>query len=416
MANSDKVVTLTSCRICQKTDLIEFLDLGETALANSFLSKGDLDKQEDKFPLRVLFCQNCKLSQLGEVVSPKVMFKDYLYFSSGMPVLPQHFKDYAGYVVGEFIENKDDLVVEIGSNDGMLLLAIKEKGVRILGVDPALNIAEIANNRGVETIADFFSENIASTIVNLYGNAKVIIGNNVVAHINDHHDLVKGIQKLLKKDGAFVFEAPYLIDMFENLAFDTIYHEHLSYLSITPLVELFKVYGMEIFDVKIYPVQGNSIRVFVGNIGEYTVLPSVAECLDKEKLLGLDNIKSYHSLAFKILQLKEKIRSTLLGLKKIKKRIAGYGAPAKGNTLLAYFGIGSDILEYATEGLPSKINLYTPGTHIPVVDIEVARKDPPDYYLMLAWNYKDAILLKEQQFLNGGGKFIMPIGEGEIIG
>ncbi len=408
--------TNTHCRMCKNKNLKLFFDLGETALANSFLPKEALDKPEPKYPLRVFFCENCGLSQLVDVVEPEILFKNYVYFSSGMPVLPEHFKNYSEEVVNSFMKSKDDLVVEIGSNDGLLLNAIKNFGARVLGVDPAKNIAKIANERGVETIAEFFNEKLAGEIVKKYGKAKVIIGNNVVAHINDHHDLIRGISNLLEDDGVFIFEVPYLVDMFENYTFDTIYHEHLSYLSVKPLTKLFNQFGMELFDVKIFPMQGNSIRGYAGKIGKHRVLKSIEELLKKEEAMGLNDFSTYLKLANDIAEMKKKVFEILNNLKKQGKKIAAYGAPAKGNTLLNYFGIGPEILDYATEALPSKIGLYTPGTHIPVVNIEEARKNPPDYYLLLAWNYKDAILEKEKDFREGGGKFIVPVGkEIEII-
>lgn len=410
-----KVKKLNKCRICGSQDLRIFLDLGKTALANSFIKKSELSKKEDKFPLAVYFCETCKLSQLTHIVNPEILFRDYVYFSSGMPVLPQHFKDYAKDVVKRFATTKGDLVVEIGSNDGILLLAIKNLGVRVLGIDPAINIAKVANQRGVETLPIFFSQKAASKIRKKYGPAKALIGNNVVAHINDHHDLVKGAKQLLSEDGVFIFEAPYLVDMFKNYTFDTIYHEHLSYLSLRPLVELFKKYNMEIFDAKIFPVQGNSLRVFAGNKGQHKIFPSVKKLLDKEKRLKMDQFTTYIRLAKKVHQMKDQTIKLLAKLRKNGKTIAGYGAPAKGNTLLAFYKIGTNLLDFVTEGLPSKIGLFTPGTHIPVVDIEKARKNPPDYYLLLAWNYKDAILQKEQDFIKRGGKFIMPVGKVGII-
>jgi len=385
-------------------------------LANSFLRKEELGKRELKYPLRVFFCENCGLSQLVDIVKPEILFKNYVYFSSAMPVLPEHFKNYAEEVVNNFVKSKKDLVVEIGSNDGLLLGAIKNLGPRILGVDPAKNIAKIANERGVETIAEFFNEKLAGEIVKKYGKAKVMIGNNVVAHINDHHDLIRGISNLLEDDGVFVFEAPYFVDMIENFTFDTIYHEHLSFLSVKPLMKLLSLFGMEIFDVKKFPVQGNSIRIYSGKIGKHPVLPSVAGFLRKESKMGIHDFSVCEKLVKDVAEMKNKTVDILKDLKKSGKKIAGYGAPAKGNTLLNYYGIGADILDYATEELLSKIGLYTPGTHIPVANIEDARKNPPDYYLLLAWNYKDVILEKEKDFRKRGGKFIVPIGkEIEII-
>jgi len=403
------------CRMCKSERLSQFFDLGETALANSFLSLKELDKSEPKYPLKVFFCEDCNLSQLIHVVEPEVLFRDYVYFSSGMPTLPEHFRKYAEEVVNNFIKSKTDLVVEIGSNDGLLLGAIKNLGTKVLGVDPAKNIAKVANERGVETLPEFFSEKLAGEIAAKYGKAKIMIGNNVVAHIDNHHDLIKGISALLAEDGTFIFEAPYLVDMFENYTFDTIYHEHLSYLSVRPLVKLFNKFGMEIFDVKIFPVQGNSIRCYACKVGKYQVRPSVSELIKKEKKIGLGGLEAHIKLAKDIKEMKNKTLKLLKDLKSQGKKIAAYGAPAKGNTLLNYYGIGADILDYTTEELPSKIGYFTPGTHIPVIHIDEARKNPPDYFLLLAWNYKDAILKKEEELRKCGVKFIMPVGKIEVL-
>ncbi len=405
----------TQCRMCKSERLSQFFDLGETALANSFLRQKDLNKPEPKYPLRVFFCEDCNLSQLIHIVEPEVLFRNYVYFSSGMPALPEHFQNYAKEVINNFVVSKDDLVVEIGSNDGLLLSAIKNLGAKVLGVDPAENIVRVANERGVETLSEFFNEKLAGEIVKKYGRARVIIGNNVVAHIDNHHDLMKGVSTLLAEDGVFIFEAPYFVDMFENFTFDTIYHEHLSYLSVRPLLKLFSQFGMEIFDVKIFPVQGRSIRCYAGKTGKREIQPSVVELIKKEEKMGLDKFSTYLKLTSDVEEMKNKTRVLLKSLKNQGKKISTYGAPAKGNTLLNYYGIGADILDYATEELPSKIGFYTPGTHIPVIHIEEARKNPPDYFLLLAWNYKDAILKKEEALRKAGVKFIMPIGKIEIL-
>lgn len=404
------------CRMCGSRQLTKFLDLGESPLANSFLTTENLqNNKEEKYPLRVFFCEDCNLSQLTDVISPELLFKDYVYFSSGMPVLPAHFRNYALEVKNNFLTSTDQLVVELGSNDGILIGAIKDLGARVLGVDPAENIAKIANTRGIETIPAFFSESLAQEIRQKHGPAQVIIGNNVVAHIDNHHDLMRGVAHLLDDKGVFIIEAPYLVDMFENLTFDTIYHEHLSYLSIHPLQRLLSKFGLEIFDVKVFPMQGVSLRMYADKKNTRPIEYSVQEFLNREDEFGLHKLEKYRELALKVSQLKRKVIATLQDLKSSNKKISAYGAPAKGNTLLNYFGIGHSIIDYATEALPSKIGLYTPGTHIPIIDIEQARKNPPDYYLMLAWNYKDAILAKEKNFREKGGKFIIPVGDVEII-
>lgn len=391
-----------------------FLDLGDQAPANSFLHKEDLEKPEATYPLRVAYCRTCGLSQLLELIDPELLFRDYVYFSNVMPS-STHFRAYAEKVVKQFASHPNDLVVEIGSNDGHLLSVIKEMGPRILGVDPAKNIAAIANKNGVETIPEFFTKAIGQKIHAERGSASLIIANNVVAHTDDHHDMVAGIEVLLAQNGVFVLEAPHLLDMFDNLAFDTVYHEHMSYLSLRPLMRLFDQFGMQVFDVEMTAAQGNSLRLYACRKGMRTAMSSVKEMLDREHATGLDNEDAYHKLAQRVAALKAEVIFLVTDLKKQGKKIAGYGAPAKGNTLLNYFGIGIDILDYATEVLPSKIGLYTPGTHIPVVDINWAHQNPPDYYLMLAWNYKDVILKKEQVFRENGGKFIIPIGAERIV-
>lgn len=410
----EHVTTLTQCRICRSGKLTEFLNLGMQALANSFIAKENIEKPEAMFPLRVMFCHSCNLCQLGEVVDPEVMFRDYVYFSSGMPSSP-HFMAYAFEVVRRFITSPDDLVVEIGSNDGHLLGEIQKKGVKILGIDPARNIAIEASANGIETLPEFFSETLARDIRAKRGAAKVIIGNNVVAHIDNHHDLAAGVSALLSDNGVFMLEAPYLMDMFERLSFDTIYHEHLSYLALRPLQTLFKQYGMEIFDVQIHPVQGNSLRVYAAKQGAYTIQSSVGDLAQKERDRGFDSLSSYQNLARRIEALRTDVCKTVAAFKRDGKKIACYGAPAKGNTLLNYFGLGIDMLSFATEELPSKIGLLTPGMHIPVISIAEARKNPPDAYLLLAWNYKDVVLAKEKSFRDIGGTFIMPIGEERIV-
>ena len=408
------VRTQTQCRICRNSNLTEFLNLGPQPLANSFVAREKRDISEPVYPLRVLYCSQCSLCQLGEVVDPEILFRDYVYFSSGMPSSP-HYCAYADEVTRRFIASPSDMVVEIGSNDGHLLAEIQKKGVRILGIDPAKNIAVQASARGIETLPEFFSEKLAHEIRDTRGAARVIIGNNVVAHIDDHHDLMRGVAALLADNGVFVLEAPYLGDMFEHLTFDTVYHEHLSYLALRPLQKLFDQFGMEAFDVAIFPVQGNSFRVYAGKKGAHEIQPSVAALMQKEIDMNFDTLPAYQKLAARIRELKNEVQAIVAGLKQEGKRIACYGAPAKGNTLLNYFSLGSDVLDFATEELPSKIGFLTPGTHIPVVHIEEARKNPPDYYLLLAWNYKDVVLKKEKKFRDNGGKFIMPVGGERII-
>lgn len=415
MSSNKPYKKITSCRICKSKKLSRFLKLGPQPLANAFLKKRDLKKKELFVPLDAYFCHTCGLAQLGHVVDKEVLYRDYLYFTSGMPKISGHFSKYARHVMSSYLK-KGDLVVEIASNDGILLNFFKKYGYKVLGIEPALNIVKVARKLGVETVPKFFSAPLAKALAKKYGKAKVIMANNVVAHINDHHDLAKGICEFLAPDGIFALEAPYLVDMFENLTFDTIYHEHLSFLALRPLQYLFNQYDMEIIDVQIVPVQGISFRVFVAHKGAHRVKKIVGELLKKEQDLAMNKLRSYQQLAKRVEKSKEKLLNTLKKIKKEGKTIAGYGAPAKGNTLLNYYGINTNFLNWALEHLPSKHGLYTPGTHIPVVDDAYAKANPPNYYLMLAWNYKEPILAREKTFRKKGGKFIIPVGdEIEII-
>lgn len=401
-----------TCRACGSKQLEEFLSLDKTPPANAFLKKKDFAK-EKFFPLRVGVCRSCKLVQLLDVVNKEHLFSHYVYFFSAMPTASNHFGAYAQDISERFIKDlSSDLIIELGSNDGLLLKSFQGIGCkRVLGIDPAKNIVKFANKQGVPTLADFFSQKLARKITKEEGQAKIIIGNNVVAHIDDWQDLAKGVDELLAKDGVFIFEAPYLMDMFENLAYDSIYHEHLSYLSVAPLVRFFKKYRMNVFDVLPSQRQGNSIRVFVSRVGQHKILPSVKKFLDKEKKAGLGKISSYYALAKRIQASRDQLVATLKDLKDKKMKIAAYGAPARGNTLLNYCGIGPKLIDFATEELPLKIGLYSPGMHVPVKHIKDARKNHPDYYLLLAWNYKDQIIKKEPEFVKNGGKFIVPIGD-----
>lgn len=401
----------TKCRACS-ANIEQFLSLGKTPPANAFIKKKDF-KKEKYYPLRVGFCPSCGLVQLLDVVDKRYLFSHYVYFFSVMPSAFNHFGSYAQDIKNRFVKDlKKEMVVEIGSNDGLLLKSFQDQGcTKVLGVDPAKNIAKFANDNGVPTIADFFSQKLAKNISKKYGKAGVVIGNNVVAHIDNWHDLAKGVEEILDDKGVFIFEAPYLMDMFENLAYDSIYHEHLSYLSVSPLIKFFNQHKMDIFDVQTFKRQGNSIRVFVCRRGKHPISANIKKFLDKEKKAGLGKLRSYRVLTTRIEASKNKLLAVLADLKRKKLRIAAYGSPARGNTLLNYCKIGPETLGFATEELKSKIGLYSPGMHIKVKHIDKARKNPPNYYLMLAWNYKDQILKKESEFVKRGGKFIIPIGD-----
>ncbi len=404
------MTTNTACRACQGTRLRQVIDLGAHPPSNSFLKKEQLNDSEARFPLDVYFCQDCNLAQLIHIVNPDIMFRDYVYFSSLMPRLSDHFGKYAEDVMKRFLKT-NNLVVELGSNDGVLLKWFKDNGFRVTGVDPARNIAKLANERGILTIPEYFSADIAKDIVAKQGKAKAILGNNVIAHINNYDELWGGIVQLLDRDGVFVLEAPYLVDMFENLTFDTIYHEHLSYLAVRPLVRLAKRFGLEVFEVQVTPSQGQSIRVFTGHKGVRPVHSSVNYLIQKELELKMDKIDSYYKLAERLETCKNKVVTMFRRAKAQGKRLAARGAPAKGNTVLNYYGLNHAILDFVVDEIPTKQGLYTPGTHLPVVGKDYALAHLPDYYLLLAWNYAHVIIPQEKEFLAADGVFVLPTGK-----
>jgi hypothetical protein len=383
-------------------------DFGDQPPANNFLSK-DSFGEEKNYPLALYFCQRCNLVQLCDVVAKEDLYSHYVYFSSLLPT-DEHFRNYAQEVISRFRLGGNSFVVEIGSNDGVMLRFFRKDGIRILGVDPAENVAAEANKKGIATMPRFWSEAVAKEIVLREGKADIIVGNNVVAHIDDYYDLLRGVRCLLSEKGVFIFEAPHFLDMFENLRFDTVYHEHLSYLSLGPLEYLFGLFGMDIFDVKIVGSQGTSLRVFAANRGAHPKERSVSDLLARERELGLHSLRAYINFADRLETLKNQTVSLLHNLRGAGYRIAGYGAPAKGNTLLNYYGIGPEILDYLTDYFPTKVGLVSPGMHIPVVHISEAMEDPPDYFLMLPWNYEKNILEKEEEYRKKGGKFIIPVG------
>lgn len=390
------------------------MELGPAPLANGFLKQEQLMSKEPFYPLDVYYCPKCGLVQLRDVVSPKILFKDYVYLTGMSQTMKQHFGQLAGEVVNNFNLSQDDLVIDIGSNDGTLLKGFKQLGIKTLGIEPATNIALVAEREGIETINDFFSLNVANNIIERKSHAKAIIGTNVFAHINDLDGILKAVNILLARDGIFVIEVPYLVDLLSKTEFDTIYHEHLSYFSLRPLVTLFKRFNMELFDVKRVPVHGGSIRCYVRR-SPSKVENSVYKLLVLEEDLRLNVFNAYLEFSAKVKNIKLQLTSLLKKSKENGSRIVGYGAAAKGNVLLNYCKIRTDILDYIVDNTPFKQGLYTPGMHIPVVPPDRLLRDEPDFVLLLAWNYLDEILKKEQKYRELGGKFIVPIPEPKII-
>jgi hypothetical protein len=402
------------CRVCESTDLIKFLSLGDTPLVNSLLKREQLELAEPKYPLDVYFCKNCNLVQLADIVPPEIMFRNYLYVSGISDTMRLHFSELAESIVKRFNLSPESLVVDIGGNDGTLLKSFKNFGVKVLNVEPAHNIAKMSVDNGIETINEFWDEYVASKIKKSSGGAKIIIGTNVFAHVDNLDDFMRGVKTLLSDDGVFIVEVPYLVDLIKKKEFDTIYHEHLSYFALKPLITLFSKFGMVLFDVERVGVHGGSIRVFVKR-GLENQSDSVKELLKLEENEGLSSLEIYENFAKNVEMIKEKLVSLLKKLKDNGKSIVGYGAPAKGNVLLNYCKIGTDLLEYTVDKTPIKQGLYTPGMRIPVFPPEKIVEDMPDYVLILSWNFADEIIKQQQKYKELGGKFIIPIPEPKII-
>lgn len=408
------VRTRSDCRLCGSTDLTQVLSFGETPMANAYLSSADLDTPELHTPLVVNACNACKLVQLRDVIDPEILFSNYLYVSGTSPVFVAHFADYAKTVAKRFALSGDSLVVDIGSNDGVLLSHFKKLGKRILGIDPAQNIAVEATGNGIPTIAEFFTPGTARGIAVEHGKASVITANNVFAHTDDVVGFIESVKELLRPDGVFIFEAQYLKDLIEKNLFDMVYHEHLCYYHLTPLVPFFQRLGLRIFDVEQVSTHGGSIRVYVGwDDSPHKTSERVGHMMSGEA--ALNNVSTYHAFAKRIDAIGKKLRLFLEGFRREGKRVVGYGAPAKATTLCYALGIDGKTLEYIVDDSPLKQGLYMPGTHIPIKPSATLYADEPDACLILAWNFADSIVKNHQQFIKNGGVFIVPVPAPRII-
>jgi len=402
--------------MCNGTDLVQFLDLGFTPPADQFLRKEQLREPEVYYPLQVVVCSGCGLVQLSQVVSPEILYRhDYPYESSITRTGRNHWSEFANTTVERLGLSSTDLVVDIGSNVGTLLEAFRAAGTRILGVDPASNIVRIAEKRGVETINEFFSEDVARLIASEHGNAATITGTNVYAHVDDLAAFMRAIDILLTPEGVFIFEAPYLVNLINQLEYDTIYHEHLSYLSVKPLVAFVQRFEMEVFDIQERDIHGGSFRVFISRKGKMPISPVVAEFLAREEKLRLYDLDQLQNFASAVAQNRADLTWLLKSLKHEGKRLCAVSAPAKGMTLLNYCRIGADTLDFVTEKSTLKIGRFTPGAHIPVVPDDELLQQNPDYALLLAWNFSEEIMENLKDYRQRGGKFIIPIPHPRIV-
>ncbi len=407
---------MASCLVCAQPSVEPFLDLGSTALANKFPSVADLSRPEPRFPLRVGFCHGCGHVQLVDRVPPEAMFTDYLYVSSASDTLCAHFDDLAATLTARHGLADGGLVIDIGCNDASLLSCFRDRGARTLGVDPAENLAEYSRDTGIERYRGFFGADTAGEIADRWGRAALVTATNTFPHIPDLAGFVAGLDAVLAPGGAFVLEAHYLVDLLDQLAFDTVYHEHVSYWALGPMTRLFEGHGMEVVRAERLPIHHGQLRATVMRRGEGDVNASVDEILAAERQLGIDRLETWSGFAARVDRLKTEVVNCLRGLKADGRRLAGYGAPAKGSTLLEFFGVGPELLDFIADRSPLKQGRYTPGSHIPIVAPERLIEEPsPDHVLLLAWNFEDEILAQQAEFRRRGGGFILPVPEVRIV-
>lgn len=404
------------CRICHSPKLIEFFSLGVMPPPNLFpKNRPQSLKKEPFYPLAICLCQNCGLVQLKHTVNPNIMFNDYIYVTAASKTMVNHFENLAKDIMGKIKTYSKPLIVDIGSNDGTLLEQFLKYKVKVLGIDPAKNLARLATSKGIETIASYFNQPTSGKVKSKFGKAKVITAANVLAHVGNLHDFLEAVENLLDADGIFVAEFPYLIDLLDKNEIDTIYHEHISYFSIKPLLLLFGIHNLEIFDVKRLNVHGGSIRLFIRHKQKADDDPRVKRLLKLERSLSLDDPKIYYNFAKKANLKRQKIVNFLNKLKYNNRRIVGYGAAAKGNVLLNFANIGKETIDYIVDSTSQKQGRLTPGTHIPIFPESKLLNDMPNYALILAWNFADEIIRKNSQYRRQGGKFILTMPDIKII-
>jgi len=403
------------CRICAETVEKIFVDLGQTPLSNSYLKKSMI-KKERKFPLCAFICKKCLLVQLGEFTSPKNIFSEYAYFSSYSKTWLKHAEKYVKEMENRFNLNSDSLVMEIASNDGYLLQYFKKNQIPVLGIEPAKNVAKIAKKREIPTITKFFGTKLAKELIKSGKCPDLLLGNNVLAHVPKLNDFVEGLKILLKNEGIITLEFPHILQLIDKNQFDTIYHEHFSYFSLTTLMKLFAMHKLEIFDVEELSTHGGSLRIFVKhkNNNFHKERKSVKKILEIEKKFGLKKISTYTNFSHDVNSIKNELLRFLHKAKENNKIVVGYGAPAKGNTLLNFCGIDFKLIKYTVDMNPHKQRMYLPGSHIPIKTPNEIFKTKPDYMLILPWNLKKEIMLQMKDIRKWGGKFVIPIPEVKI--
>jgi len=385
---------VVSCRFCGHAVRHTFVDLGMSPLCQTHITSEQLNHMEPFYPLHAYVCERCFLVQLEEFVAPGDIFSEYAYFSSYADSWVEHARQYCELMCERFGVDRSSRVVEIASNDGYLLQHFVTRGVQVLGVEPAANVAEVAIKKGIRTVVKFFGSQTARELVAEFGKPDLLLGNNVLAHVPDLNDFVAGMKALLGEHGVITMEFPHLLELMQHNQFDTIYHEHFSYFSFTTVTEVFRRHGVTLFDVERLPTHGGSLRIYgrQAEDGSKPVSARARELLAVEERFGLQKLETYAAFAEQVRETKRALLEFLIDAKRAGKRIVGYGAPGKGNTLLNYCGIGTDFLDFTVDRNPYKQGKYTPGTHVPILHPEELIKARPDYVLILPWNLKDEIL------------------------
>jgi len=406
-----------TCRFCDSGLKRIFIDLGISPLANSYLKPEDLQQMEPHYPLCVYVCEDCYLVQLPVYQTPEEIFGDYAYFSSYSESWLQHAKAYTELMVSRFGYGPNSRVIEIASNDGYLLQYFKKKSIPVLGIEPAKNVANVANEAGIPTLIKFFGTETAMELAGEGKNADLLIGNNVLAHVPGLNDFVEGMKIILKRDGVITMEFPHLMRLVAENQFDTMYHEHFSYFSFTTVEKVFASHGLTLFDVEELPTHGGSLRIYARHNEDDSkpVGKRVSELKDREIAAGYTSLESYLSFGERVKETKRNILDFLIKAKRERKLIAAYGAPAKGNTLLNYCGIRTDFIEYTVDRSPHKQGQYLPGTHIPIYHPDKIKETKPNYVVILPWNLKEEIMEQMSHIREWGGQFVVLIPEVQVL-